>query len=91
MSTKVNEAVAALCSHKASRIKKSSSYRSYLGSLLEEFDIHDPLEASVLGAVDAMVYDMACALDFTKQKGQSSDWSSYENRKELLRKLWRRA
>ena len=87
MTTSVNEAVEVLCRHKASRIKNSAKYRSYLGSLLEELDIRDPVEAGVLGAVDAMVYDVACALDFTKQKGQSNDWSSWENRKELLRKL----
>lgn len=27
-------------------------------------------EAAILGAIDAMIYDIACALDFTKLEGK---------------------
>lgn len=82
-----NDALIELLLHKGTLIKNSNNYRKYVRNLLKELDINDPVEACVLGAVDGMIYDIACALDFTKQKGQISDWSSYEKRRELIHNL----
>ena len=55
--------------HKAILIKNSRKYSEYLAKLFKELKIIDLKEAAILGAVDAMIYDIACSLDFTKQKG----------------------
>ena len=86
MSMTANDAAVEIFLHKGRLMKNAGEYRSYLKELLEELDITDPVEASVLGAVDAMIYDMACALGFTRR-----NWSSYSKRKEVILKLWRKS
>ena len=41
-----------------------------------------------MGAVDAMIYDVGTALDFTKQKGTVADWTSYPRRKKMLKEVF---
>ncbi|MEN3013545.1 MAG: hypothetical protein ABDH23_02880 [Endomicrobiia bacterium] len=62
-----------------------------MNSILEELKPKDNIETAIIGAVDAMIYDVACALDFTKVKKKLNikDWSSYQTRKELLKEIFR--
>jgi len=85
----INDSVKQIITHKANLIKNSPKYSQYLDKLLKELKITDMKEAALLGAIDAMIYDVACSLDFTKQKGKVNDWSSYASRKSLLKELWR--
>ena len=85
----INESVKKIIEHKAKLIKNSSDYSKYLDELFKELKITDIKEAALLGAVDAMIYDVACSLDFTKQKGKINDWSSYSLRKSVLKELWK--
>jgi len=75
--------------HKAILIKNSRKYSEYLAKLFKELKIIDLKVASILGAVDAMIYDIACSLHFTKQKGNVNDWSSYSSRASILKELWK--
>lgn len=85
----INESAKRIIAHKAKLIKNSQKYSEYLAELLKELKINDLREAAILGAVDAMIYDIACSLDFTKQKGNVNDWSSYSSRKSILKELWK--
>ena len=85
----VNESVSHLIDHKARLMRNSQNYRKYLSELVKDLGIADPVEAALLGAVDAMIYDLATALDFTKQKGSVSDWSSYSSRRAIIRRIWK--
>lgn len=85
----VNDSVKEVLTHKAILIKNSQKYSQYLDSVLKQLNIADLKEAALLGAVDAMIYDIACSLDFTKQKGKVKDWSSYASRRSLLKELWK--
>lgn len=86
----INESVKRVIVHKAKLIKNSWKYSEYLDELLNELKITDLKEAAILGAVDAMIYDIACSLDFTKQKSKVNDWSSYSSRKSVLKELWKK-
>jgi uncharacterized protein YpuA (DUF1002 family) len=85
----INESVKQIVTHKAKLIRRSSEYLKYLDELFKELKISDIKETALLGAVDAMIYDVACSLDFTKQKGKINDWPSYSLRKSVLKELWK--
>ena len=85
----INNSVKQVITHKANLMKRSQKYSRYLEKLLKELKISDVKEAALLGAIDAMIYDIACSLDFTKQKGKIHDWSSYDLRESLLKELWK--
>jgi hypothetical protein len=82
----VNEAFEALVLHKAKLIAGSKGLRTHISGLTGSLQIEDCGTAAILGAIDAMVYDMATAADFTKQKGDVRDWSSYAKRREFILK-----
>lgn len=92
----VNEAVEKIVLHKGNLIKRSKQYKDYIESVLREHDIISTKtsreEVKVLvkvfkmGAVDAMIYDVGSALDFTKKKLSVDDWTSFKKRKKILRK-----
>jgi hypothetical protein len=84
----VDDAFEQLISHKARLIKNSKKYKEHLSHLFTDLKIKNSEEAAIIGAIDAMIYDMACAADFTKRKGKVNDWSSYALRKSLLKKIW---
>ena len=90
----VDQSVEDILREKAMRMTgamgQGKKYRAHIEALLGELKIEDRTNAALLGAIDAMVYDVACSLDFTKQKGSASDWSSSNKRKAFLTKWWAR-
>jgi len=92
----VNDAVETIVIYKGNRIKCSQKYEEYIKRVLKEHNIISSKtgeeEVKVLvrvfkmGAVDAMTYDVGAALDFTKKKHSVDDWTSFEKRREILRK-----
>ena len=68
---------------KAQRMLANAEYRTHLNDLIAELQLTDPVEIARLGAIDAMIYDMACAMDFTRRT-----WSSYRKRKQLICFIW---
>ena len=90
MYNNTNEAVEKILLYKAKLIKNKKAYREYATEVLSEHKIKDPVEAFAMGAVDAMLYDMACSLDFTKQKGSVYDWSSHRMRRKIINILLRK-
>ena len=93
MSKDINESIEKIFLYKGNLIKNSKRYRQYVKGVLNDQginDTRDTVEAFVMGAVDGMIYDIACSLDFTKQKGGVNDWSSHRKRKEILNKIWKK-
>ena len=85
----VNEEVETIIIHKANLIKNSDGNKKHAKSVLTEHGIisseTSEEEVAVLvkvfkmGAVDAMTFDVAGALDFP-------NWKTFEKRREILRK-----
>ncbi|MFH0774172.1 MAG: hypothetical protein V2A53_01565 [bacterium] len=69
-------------------LRKNEKYCNHLNELIGKLRIEEPLELCLLGAIDAMIYDIACSLDFTKAKGKAGDWSGYPKRKEIILEVW---
>ncbi len=94
MSMDVNESIEKVLLYKGRLIKDNRRYRQqHIKRILNDQGIKnndDTVKAFVMGAVDGMIYDIACSLDFTKQKGRINDWSSYRKRKEILNKIWKK-
>jgi hypothetical protein len=90
MIIEINEAVKQIIFHKADLMRNSNDYSKHLDELFKELEIKDIKEAAKLGAIDAMIYDIACSLDFTKRKHKINDWSSYKERKAILKEFWKR-
>ena len=67
---------------KYTRMIESEVSRNYAKQLVDELDITSPDAAFLVGAIDAMIYDMAVALDF-------KDLQTWEYRKKLIEKLWK--
>lgn len=91
MNKHINESVEKVLLYKGKLIRHSRGYKQYIKKILNDQGINcndETVEAFVMGAVDGMIYDIACSLDFTKQKGKVNDWSSYRKRREILNKVW---
>ncbi len=86
----VNDSVKEILKHKATLMTGSPAYSDYLNEMLIELGIKELGEAALVGAVDAMIYDIACSLDFTKQKREANDWSSYPARRSIIKDLWKK-
>lgn len=75
----------------AKRKRKSESdkeqYGDHIEALLEPLEPGNVVEAFLLGALDAMIYDLACSADFTKAKGKRADYSGYPLRKKLIQEI----
>jgi hypothetical protein len=87
MSVPLNEAVEAVVLHKARLMMGSSKYRGYARQVLAERGLPGDdatVEAFVLGAADAMIYDIASVLGFTRQTQRVDDWASYRKRRQVL-------
>ena len=67
---------------KYKRMIESEVSRNYAKQLVDDLDIGSPDAAFLVGAIDAMIYDMAVALEFR-------DLQTWEYRKKLIEKLWR--
>lgn len=92
----IDNEIETLLLYKANLMKRkyeqqNSKYLRHLKDIINELNIRDPVKAAIVGAVDAMIYDVACTLDFTKnKKGTHKDWSSYQSRKDLLIKIFKK-
>ncbi len=90
----LNEAVKTIIEHKANLIRNSQEYKKYIKNVLKKHGIVASadseekvkvlIEVFIMGAVDAMIYDVGTALDFTKQKRSVNDWTSYRKREDML-------
>ena len=103
--SKVNDAVDTIIRHKANKMKGSSGLTKHIKSILKEYGIissednketvNNFIKVFKMGAVDAMIYDVGAALDFTKQKKKRfvddddvDDWTHHQNRKKMIRKIF---
>lgn len=80
---KADEAFEELISIKYNRMIESEHSRMYAKELVDDLKISNPGGAFLVGAIDAMIYDMAVALDF-------DELQSWEYRKKLIERLWKK-
>ena len=81
MNNETKRSIETLLLHKGGLIKNRKAYRKYVKEVLRKHRIRNNVDAFVMGAVDAMIYDIASSLGLIRQK-------SYKKRKEIIDKLW---
>ena len=67
--------------------REKEQYGDHIQALLEPLEPGALIEAFLIGALDAMIYDLACFVDFTRKKGQTGDYSGYPLRKQLIKEI----
>ena len=80
---KADEAFEELIEIKYNRMLESEQSRSYAKQLVGDLKIDSPDGAFLVGAVDAMIYNMAVSLEF-------DELQSWEYRKKLIERLWKK-
>lgn len=95
MQMQTRDAFSAVVRHKAKNMMESffqdGEYYQYLMDLAKQLAITGEA-LCVLGAIDAMIFDMAQAGGFTGGRDPYRpewDFSSYEFRKQIIRQLWK--
>jgi hypothetical protein len=63
-------------------------YGDHVQAILEQLAEGNLVKAFLAGALDAMIYDAACSLDFTKKKAKPGDYSGYPLRKRLIERIF---
>ena len=63
-------------------------YGDHIQAILEQLAEGNLVKAFIAGALDAMIYDVACSLDFTKKKAKPGDYSGYPLRKRLIKRIF---
>jgi len=80
----INKALETIVRHKAKLMMKNDNYTKHIKDLLKLFKIstkNDLVQASKIGAVDAMIFDVGCALNLTRI-------TKYTKRKKILEGLF---
>ena len=80
---KADEAFEELIAIKYNRMLESEQSRSYAKQLVEDLKIGSTDGAFLVGAIDAMIYNMAVSLEF-------EELQSPEYRKKLIARLWKK-
>jgi len=80
---KADEAFEDLIEIKYNRMLESEQSRSYAKQLVEDLKISSTDGAFLVGAIDAMIYNMAVSLEF-------DELQSWEYRKKLIERLWKK-
>jgi hypothetical protein len=80
---KADEAFEELIEIKYNRMLESEQSRSYAKQLVQDLSIGSPDGAFLVGAIDAMIYNMAVSLEF-------EELQSGEYRKKLIERLWKK-
>lgn len=83
MNNNTKKSIETLLLHKGGLIKNRKAYRKYAKKVLRKHRIRNNVDAFVIGAVDAMIYDIASSLGLIRQK-------SWKKRKEIIDKVWSR-
>lgn len=85
MGSYIREHFEELVIYKAKRMKQRIGYEPYRQNLLKDFDVTQLDEAFLLGAFDAMIYDMAGAIGQAYMKPKFRKGLLRKIRKELLK------
>jgi len=82
MASKRNESFEEIVIHKGNLIKNNDDHKKYLKKLLRKLNITNSVEAGKVGAIDAMIFDMACFLNYSR-------WKRRDKREEIIVKLFK--
>jgi len=80
----INKAIETIVMHKAKLMMEKDDYTEHIKDLLRFCGIstkNDLVQAFKIGAVDAMIFDVGCALNLTRI-------NKYDKRKKILGKLF---
>lgn len=80
----VDQAVKTIVIEKAKRLKKKRVYKEHIDDVLNDHHIdasEETVQVFLMGAVDAMIYDVGAALGFRQ-------WKSHDKRKEMLKEIF---
>jgi len=80
---KADEAFEELIEIKYNRMLESDQSRSYAKQLVQDLKISSPDGAFLVGAIDAMIYNMAVSLEF-------QELQAWDYRKKLIERLWKK-
>jgi hypothetical protein len=93
--SKENDAFETIILYKANKMKNGlvsgSPYNKHIKKVLRKSGItvcEGQVENFVIGGVDAMIYDIASAVGFTRNTQNLDDWASWEKRQEILKKIF---
>jgi len=94
--SELDDAFEKIIMHKAEKMKTGlragSKYNKHIKIVLEQPNstvCEEQVQNFVIGAVDAMIYDVGQALGFTKRRiNIVDDWTSRRKRREMLKKIF---
>jgi len=91
----LDDAVEKIIMHKAEKmktgLKPGSRFNKHIKKVLKQPNstaCEEQVENFVIGAVDALIYDVGQALGFTKPTIKVADWTSHEKRQDMLKKIF---
>jgi len=90
--TELDKVFEAILTHKARQMiegARKGAFGKHLRELLVQLGITQPDDAFVIGAIDAMIFDMANATDFARETRAHANWIKHEKRSEFIEKLWK--
>ena len=76
-----DEALEFIVVAKAKQMANNPNYKIYCDKIINELGITQPSQAFLLGAIDAMIYDVDSAVALSRMK------LSYEERKALITRI----
>ena len=89
--SKDNDAFETIILHKAEKMRNSKKYKNHINNVLNDHNIDvtkGTEEIFIMGGVDAMIYDVASELGFTRNTNLMDDWASLKKRREILKKIF---
>jgi len=91
----LDDAFEEIIRYKAERMKTGlipgSQFNTHIKEVLGQPGIpvcEEQVENFVMGGVDAMIYDVASLVGFTRNTPDYADWASYGKRQEILREIF---
>jgi len=91
----LDDAFEEIIRYKAEKMKTGlipgSRFNRYIKRVLKQPNrtvCEEQVENFVMGGVDAMIFDVASVVGFTRNTPDFSDWTSYEKRQEILSEIF---
>jgi len=93
--SELDDAFEKIIMHKAEKMKKGlvpgSQFNRHIKNMLRQSGTNvceEQVENFVMGAIDAMMYDVASLVGFVANTRRYDDWASCRKRQEMLKKIF---
>ena len=91
----LNKAVEKIIMYKANKmktgLKPNTKFNKHIKAVLGKDGTKvsdEQVQNFIVGAVDAMIYDVGQELGYDKKKSMVDDWASFKKRQEILKKIF---